>query len=118
IGGGYQVTTIAVPFGDYPADESLIASGEYNGKKYAYTAALALGGNPAPSPFSTKFNPLHIPRIAVTSDTLKAAIDKFKKHPELRYISDGDPAAVSAPAKLAAQLGNLRDNLGRPVVRY
>ena len=27
IGGGYEVTSISVPFGEYPADESILASG-------------------------------------------------------------------------------------------
>ena len=49
---------------------------------------------------------------------LKNAIDAFKKNPELRFVSDGDPAAISAPTEPASQLGALQDNLGRPVIRY
>ena len=61
---------------------------------------------------------MHIPRIAVTGNTLRDAIAKLKSHPELRYISDGDPTTVSAPKNLAAELGDVTADLGRPLIRY
>lgn len=118
IGGGYSVTSIAIPFGEYPSSDSILKSGEYNGIKYAYTAALSLNSVPSSSPFSTKFNALHIPRIRASSHYITDAIQRFKDHPELRYVSDGDPTTVSAPKDLDPSLGQLKDNLGRPVVRY
>ena len=118
IGGGYAVTSLAVPFGDYPASDALLTAGEYQGKTYAYTAAVAASGGPSPSPFSSQFNPLHIKRIVVTGNALQTALAEFQKHPELRYVSDGDPTTVSAPKSLSPQLGQLRSDLGRPVVRY
>jgi peptidoglycan/xylan/chitin deacetylase (PgdA/CDA1 family) len=118
IGGGYQVTSLSVPSGDYPANESLLASGTYDGKAYKYTSAVTLGDRPSFSPFSKLFNAMHIPRIAVTGNTLHDAIATLKSHPELRYISDGDPTTVSAPKTLAAELGDVTDDLGRPLIRY
>ena len=118
IGGGYQVTSLALPFGEYPANDTLLAGGTYQGHSYHYTAALKEAGGPAFSPFSGKFQALHINRIEVTANTLKNALAFLKKHPELRYVSDGDPTTVSAPENLPAQLGALRSDLGRPVVRY
>jgi peptidoglycan/xylan/chitin deacetylase (PgdA/CDA1 family) len=118
IGGGYVVSSLSVPFGDYPANDSLIASGSYDDTKYAYTAAVSLGATPSASPFSRDFNPLHIPRIRGSANYITDAIANFNKHPELRYISDGDPTTVSAPADLAPELGVPRTDLGRPVVRY
>jgi len=118
IGGGYEVTTLSIPFGEYPEDESLIASGEYDGTSYEYTAGLALGTTPSASPFSTAFRALHIPRVRGSDPYLGEAIQYLKENPELRYVSDGDPTTVSAPAELPAKLGKLRDDLGRPVVRY
>ena len=61
---------------------------------------------------------MHIPRIRGSASYLTDAIQNFKDNPELRYVSDGDPTTVSAPAELAADLGDLVDDLGRPVVRY
>jgi len=118
IGGGYAVTSLSIPFGEYPAKDSLIASGQYDDTKYAYTAGLSLGATPSASPFSSGFKALHIPRIRGSANYITTAIADFKKNPELRYISDGDPTTVSAPADLASKLGNLRTDLGRPVVRY
>ena len=118
IGGGYLVTSLSVPSGAYPANESLLASGTYKGKAYKYTSAVTLGDKLSPSPFSTLFNRMHIPRISVTGNTLRDAIANLKSHPELRYISDGDPTTVSAPATLAAELGDVTDDLGRPLIRY
>jgi peptidoglycan/xylan/chitin deacetylase (PgdA/CDA1 family) len=118
IGGGYSVASIAIPFGEYPSSDTILKSGEYDGITYAYTAALSLNSVPSSSPFSTKFNALHIPRIRGSGHYITDAIQHFKDHPELRYISDGDPTTVSAPKDLDPSLGQLKTNLGRPVVRY
>ncbi|MCL5942449.1 MAG: polysaccharide deacetylase family protein [Actinobacteria bacterium] len=118
IGGGYQVETISIPFGEYPADDALLSRGEWEGKGYAYIGAVEVAGGPSPSPYSTEFRPLHIPRIQVTGDALANTLQMFKDNPELRYVSDGDPAAVSAPSRTADKLGRLLPDLGRPVIRY
>jgi peptidoglycan/xylan/chitin deacetylase (PgdA/CDA1 family) len=130
IGGGYKVTSLSVPFGEYPSSDAIIASGEYKktetskGVKYAYSAAVSIVGNPCASPFSTKFEALHIPRIRGGNDPLTGdnyltdAIQNFKDNPRLRYISDGDPTTVSAPKDLDTKLGDILADLGRPVIRY
>jgi peptidoglycan/xylan/chitin deacetylase (PgdA/CDA1 family) len=118
IGADYQVTSLALPFGEYPANDAILASGTYQGHAYHYTAALKEAGGPAFSPFSSKFQALHINRIQVTGNTLKSVLALLNKHPELRYVSDGDPTTISAPRNLPAQLGTLRNDTSRPIVRY
>jgi len=118
IGGGYSVTSLALPFGEYPASDDLIASGQYQDITYRYTAAVSTAGELCPSPFSNRFRALHIPRIRGSTKYLTAALDTLKKNPELRYVSDGDPTTVSAPLDLDPTLGEMLDDLGRPVVRY
>jgi len=118
VGGGYKVRSLSVPFGAYPKDDSLLASGEYEGMTYAYKAALKVGGGSTPSPFTAAFRPLHIPRIQVTGSALQDMVDEFTSNPELRYVSDGDPAAISAPKVLAEKLGEPLPDQGRPVIRY
>jgi peptidoglycan/xylan/chitin deacetylase (PgdA/CDA1 family) len=118
IGGGYSVTSLSVPAGDYPEDESILSSGNYSGDTYKYTSAVTLGDTASPSPFSTKFRAMHIPRIIVTGNALREAIAELRTHPELRYISDGDRTTVSAPREVPEELGELRADLGRPVIRY
>jgi peptidoglycan/xylan/chitin deacetylase (PgdA/CDA1 family) len=118
IGGGYSVTSIAIPYGEYPSSDSILKSGTYEDTTYAYTAALSINSAPSSSPFSSKFDALHIPRIRGSESYITDAIQRFKDHPELRYVSDGDPTTVSAPQDLDTSLGALKGDLGRPVVRY
>ena len=119
IGGGYQIYTLNPPYGEYPKDESLLTAGEYEGVFYRYSAVLLAGGSSGPSPFSSKFDPLHIPRItAYPKDTVSKLVEHFRSHPELRFVSDGDPNAVSVPRSLSAKLGALRTDLELRIVRY
>ncbi len=128
IGGGYELTSLSVPFGEYPSSDSLIASGEYTpsseGAKsvpYAYNAAVSVKGEPCPSPFSTAFDPLHIPRVRGSDwaePKLSTVLQKLKNNPQLRYVSDGDPTTVSAPKEVDEALGSILEDLGRPVIRY
>lgn len=117
-GGGYEVTSISLPFGEYPPDDSFLSGGEYEGTAYAYTAAVEVTGGPSPSPFSDEFRPLHIPRTIVRGNALPELIAHFKENPHLRYVSDGDPAAVSVPEDVAGELGRPLSELGRPLITY
>jgi peptidoglycan/xylan/chitin deacetylase (PgdA/CDA1 family) len=123
IGSDYAVSSLALPYGRFPKSASLLASGTWvqsPGKEYPYkyTAAVALGKTPCASPFSTTFDPMHIPRIVSAGENLSVAIDELKRNSRLMYISDGDPTSVSAPSSLDPSLGEPRDGLGRPVIRY
>ena len=118
--GKSTVTSLALPYGRFPQDTGLLVSGSYEDTTYEYYAAVGLDENGAwcPSPFSTIFSPMHIPRMAPTGESLAVAISQLKSHRELMYISDGDSTSVSAPYDLAPSLGEPRTDLGRPVVRY
>ncbi len=118
IGGGYQVTSLAAPFGEYPAEASILKSGEYEGRSYSYQAALRATGGPAFSPFSESFRAYHIPRVEVGEAGLGEVLSLFERSPELRYVSDGDPATVSVPENTDASLGLIRAGLKQEVVRY
>ncbi len=43
----YEVTTLGVPFGRYPADVGLLRSGEWEGDDYAFEAAVEVAGGPS-----------------------------------------------------------------------
>ncbi|OLT20502.1 hypothetical protein BJF78_35255 [Pseudonocardia sp. CNS-139] len=97
---GYVPTTLALPFGARPRDETLPVSGP----GYEYTAALLVGSNPAPSPFSADFKAHAIPRIrSQGADGAEAAfgstswLDQLAASPSRRYTSDGDPNVISYP---------------------
>jgi hypothetical protein len=116
--GDAYVTSLSLPYGRFPESMGLLSSGAYEDTGYKYTAAVGLDETPCPSPFSTIFSPMHIPRITSAGDNLSVVISQLKNHRELLYISDGDPTSVSCPYELAASLGEPRTNLGRPLVRY
>jgi peptidoglycan/xylan/chitin deacetylase (PgdA/CDA1 family) len=118
IGGSYSVSSRAVPDGRYPDSGAVLAQGQHQEIAYTYTAVVGLDPALASSPFSTALDPLRIPRVQGNAEEIKAALKTFKDNPQLRYISDGDPTTVSAPNDLPSVLGEPRDDLGRPLIRY
>ncbi|MGB9724190.1 MAG: polysaccharide deacetylase family protein [Chloroflexia bacterium] len=109
---GYEVGSLSVPLGLYPEDLSLLRSGEWQGRHYDFEAAVEVAGGPSPSPFSVNFDPYHIRRTQGIQEELDTWLSFFQDHPELRYISDGDPNVVSIPDPLPEKLqGILRPDL-------
>ena len=99
---GYKIRTTALPFGIYPKEVSWAAQGEWtspSGKRvsYSHDGLLEVGAGPAPSPFSESFDPMHIPRIQARTSELQKFYSYFQKNPDLRYVSDGNPAVVAKP---------------------
>ncbi|MBI3558077.1 MAG: polysaccharide deacetylase family protein [Deltaproteobacteria bacterium] len=103
---GYQVRSMALPFGIYPMQnghrmDSWASDGESQGVRYHHEALLEVGSGPAPSPFSPKFDAMHIPRIQVwgNADPGQPVFDYFlhyyDKHPEQRFVSDGNPETLT-----------------------
>jgi len=102
---GYEVDTLALPYGSRPKDEALrkyMLSGQYEGTSYNNKAVLLVGSNPALSPNSKDFDASAIPRIRASEmktggtgiyDWLKY----FDTYPGERYISDGDPKTNVVP---------------------
>jgi len=74
---------------------------------------LMVAGGPAPSPFSRSFDPVRLPRIQAVERELAYWIDYFDKNPGERFVSDGDPTAVTVPA---ARRDRLRTEL-KPTLR-
>jgi hypothetical protein len=97
---GYRVHTLALPFGVYPKDPGLAVSGSFNDISYHNDAILRVSGGPAPSPFSTQCDFLHLPRIQVTGKDLQIIISHFEKNPSEVFTSDGKADTVTFPAGL------------------
>jgi peptidoglycan/xylan/chitin deacetylase (PgdA/CDA1 family) len=98
---GYAPATLALPYGSHPRTKEL----SLRGQGYDYAAALLVGANPAPSPYSPKYDPVSVPRIRSQGPDGKDAtygstvwLDKLARTPGLRYTSDGDPAILSYPS--------------------
>ncbi len=95
---GYQVRTMALPFGSMPGNATLAHRGSWQQVRYRYLGVMLVGANPAPSPFSTDWNPYAIPRIRSWHGRID--MDEHYWLPRLtrnRYVSDGNPHVISYP---------------------
>ena len=117
---GAKVETMALPLGVMPNPRRLATSGRWDGESYRFGGVFLVGAGPAPSPFSTKFDPTAIPRIRTSP---WAGKDDFgsgfwlrilQQHPERRYVSDGDPKTISFPRALEGQLAARFSSRAKP----
>lgn len=104
---GVTVRTMALPLGIAPRDRDLARAGSWDGTGYGFDAVLLVGAEPAPAPYGA-VDPGGVPRIrsgrgAVPFDSAYW-LDWLAAHPEQRYTADGDPARVSFPRRLAAEV--------------
>lgn len=94
----YQVNTLALPFGVRPEDSALrafLGSGSEKGIPYKNIAVLNVGWMPALSPYDPDFDPTSIPRVRASETKVDGVglydyLSYFQKHPEQRFISDGE----------------------------
>ena len=97
-----KIVTMALPFGVMPDPPRLARKGSWDGESYAFKGVMLVGAEPAPSPFSSAFDGAGIPRIRSAPETsveLASAywLDTLAASPELRFVSDGDPDAITFP---------------------
>jgi peptidoglycan/xylan/chitin deacetylase (PgdA/CDA1 family) len=110
---GYEVSSLSPPYGAYPEDLAILKAGEREGISYDFDAVVKVGGSPSPSPFSRHFDPYRINRIQGFQEELDHWFGYFQSHPELRFISDGDPEVVTVPEELPASLQGTLDPAAR-----
>jgi peptidoglycan/xylan/chitin deacetylase (PgdA/CDA1 family) len=96
---GYQVTSMALPYGLSPQDYNLAVQGTYDGYTYHHQAVLRVGANPALSPVVQGFDPTRLPRVMASTVELEKWLAYFQKNPGQRYISDGNPQTIAIPAE-------------------
>lgn len=112
-----KVDSIALPYGLGPKDRTLLRSGAYNGQTYHNIAALLVGAEPAPSPVSIDFDPYRLPRVQAIQSELDKWLGYFMKHPEKRYVSDGDPGTVTIPKAMEKDI-NRKSLAGKKLREY
>lgn len=110
---GYTVRSLALPKGEYPKDMSYVIEGSYEGTAYHNEGILLVGAEPAPSPFTVKYDPAALPRVRASETGVEGYglydwLERLSNNPELRYVSDGDPATVVVPEEMAEQIDRLR----------
>lgn len=86
---GYDVRSLSAPFGNYPANVSLLANGVWEGEPYTYANTVMVAGGPSPSPHSSKFNPYRIPRVQALQNELDYWLGFYEQNPHLYYVSAG-----------------------------
>lgn len=101
---GCPVESLALPYGGYPRDRSALLEGIDEGVQYRNRGVLLVGAEPAPSPYSATFKPLAIPRVQARASELDKWLTYLESHPLDRYVSDGDPNAVTVPEQLVGKI--------------
>ena len=88
---------------------------------YQHQGVYLVGADPAPSPFSTDFDPGAVPRIRSQAATGPEAqftstvwLDKLRDGTVERYTSDGDPKKISFPRSEAPRLAPAHRQAARP----
>jgi peptidoglycan/xylan/chitin deacetylase (PgdA/CDA1 family) len=97
-----RVRTLALPLGEWPQQKRLASGGSWHGIGYRHLGVFLVGAGPAPSPFSKDWLPQAIPRIQPLAWNGGPPnygsgfwLDHLRRHPEDRYVSDGDPGTVT-----------------------
>jgi len=117
-----RIDVLCLPHGIKPKNEKLMFEGSYGGTSYRMKWALLVGSNPFYPPYHYRNPGPVIPRVQVMdydpsdgsgADGSDYWLSYFEKHPELRYISDGDPTTICAPSYMESRL--LKDKLPRGV---
>jgi hypothetical protein len=119
----YEVDSLALPYGATPKDEDVyqyVIKGSFEGIEYHNKAILLVGANPAKPSYHKDTNMAKIPRIRASEmDTegvgLYDWLDYFDRHPEERYISDGDPNTISFPKEMEEHLDT--DRIGDKAIQ-
>ncbi|GKX30841.1 hypothetical protein SH1V18_33210 [Vallitalea longa] len=97
----YKVDSFSYPFGIRPvkALRNLVAKGEYKEIEYNYVIGLREGpSGPYYSPLHVKFNSLNVARARGSKGEVQDLwwfLEDYEKHPERKYISDGNPNRIS-----------------------
>lgn len=119
----YQVNTLALVYGSSPKTDdlkALMVKGLYEGIEYEHLALLKVGSNPGHSPYHKDFEPLALPRVrASETDTdgvgLYDYLAMYEKHPDRRFISDGNPDLITVPK---ASLELIQSDLEKEIYAY
>lgn len=113
---GYSIQTLALPYGVFPHNKSLVIRGQSGGVSYHHICAMDAGWYPAPSPLAKKFKPYAVPRIIPAGghtapgslNTIRYWLAYLEAHKSEKFVSDGDPATYTAPASELAKLDQAR----------
>ena len=86
---GFNVNSLALPYGIFPKNPNLLKSFIYEGKTYTLESTLMVGAGPAPPPNSGKLNPFRLPRIQAIDEPYGITfwLDKIEKGEVEIYVA-------------------------------
>jgi len=119
---GYTFNSFSLPFGNASKNlKEYVIGGNYEGTEYKHLAIMSVGAGPAPSPVSTKFNPLAFPRVRSTGIKkvecdLAWWLDNLSKG-KSQYVSDGDANTVTIPQSKQQKVDMAKLN-GKQLITY
>ena len=119
---GYSFNSFSLPFGNASKNlKDYVIKGNYQGLAYKHSAIMLVGANPSPSPVSTKFDPLALPRVRSTGQKpvecdLKWWVDTLEIGSS-QYISDGNPDTVTVPEEKQKNVDMSKLN-GKQLITY
>ena len=127
---GARPGMLVMPYGNYPDRElhqeqrRMMREGiPYEGETYLLEAAFMVGAEPAPSPSSTEWDHIWIPRIQAFDEELERWLPEMENGGVILYASDGDPNTITVPDPLPGPLeGTLDPDLiaasGKTLIQY
>ncbi|HEV2128368.1 MAG TPA: polysaccharide deacetylase family protein [Thermomicrobiales bacterium] len=127
---GARPSMLVMPYGNYPdrdlhqEQRRMMREGvPYEGEVYVLEAAFMVGAEPAPSPSSTEWDPIWIPRIQAFDEELEWWLPVMADGGVILYTSDGDPETVMVPDPLPGWLGGALDpeltaESGKTLIQY
>jgi len=113
-----KMDVLCLPYGAEPQNKALMFDGSSGGTSYHYKWSLLVGSNPFYPMYHYKNPGQIIPRVQVMdydpssgtgADGSGYWLRYFDRHPELRFVSDGNTKTVCAPAYMQTRL--LQDKL-------
>lgn len=100
-GESYAMQTVALPYGDWPANHELAADGvASDGSPYSFAAVIGAWGGPSPTPARVDWSGMWVPRTLAGNGAIAGVLNSFAVHPERQYVSDGDPRTLTYPGYL------------------
>ena len=118
---GYDVNTLALPYGVFPRNHDILHAGSYDGKDYSNVCAMAAGWQPAPSPIDKNFHRYELDRIQAGTRSFESRywLNWLESHKAHKFISDGDPDVWTVPASYSSKIDKTKvASLGVTVKTY
>jgi len=108
-----NINILCLPYGSEPQNKALMFNGSADGTTYHNNWALLVGSDPFYPMYHYKNPGQVIPRVQVMDyDVVKGTgadgsgywLRYFDRHPENKFVSDGNPDTICAPAYMQARL--------------